>query len=79
MGVSKAHAGEEEPRERLACVDGNLVDEIAVEEGDLLRAHLPPRYCTVDAADLARNIRYRTVVACNQVQQRIMSICSDYL
>ena len=37
MGVSKAHAGEEEPRERLACVDGNPVDEIAVEEGDLLR------------------------------------------
>ena len=36
MGVSKAHAGEEEPRERLACVDGNPVDEIAVE-GDLLR------------------------------------------
>ena len=37
VGVSKAHAGEEEPRERLACVDGNPVDEIAVEEGDLLR------------------------------------------
>ena len=40
MGVSKAHAGEEEPRERLARVDGNPVDEIAVEEGDLLRGAL---------------------------------------
>ena len=49
MGVSKAHAGEEEPRERLACVDGNPVDEIAVEEGDLLRGALA---ATVDAADL---------------------------
>ena len=49
MGVSKAHAGEEEPRERLARVDGNPVDEIAVEEGDLLRGALA---ATVDAADL---------------------------
>ena len=49
VGVSKAHAGEEEPRERLACVDGNPVDEIAVEEGDLLRGALA---ATVDAADL---------------------------
>ena len=49
MGVSKAHAGEEEPRERLACVDGNPVDEIAVEEGDLLRGALA---ATIDAADI---------------------------
>ena len=52
MGVSKAHAGEEElPRERLACVDGNPVDEIAVEEGDLLRRALAATVL-VDAADL---------------------------
>ena len=49
VGVCKAHAGEEEPRERLARVDGNPVDEIAVEEGDLLRGALA---ATVDAADL---------------------------
>ena len=49
MGVSKAHAGEEEPRDRLARVDGNPVDEIAVQEGDLLRGALA---ATVDAADL---------------------------
>ena len=49
MGLSKAHAGEEEPRDRLARVDGNPVGEIAVEEGDLLRGALA---ATVDAADL---------------------------
>ena len=50
VGMGEAHAGEEEPRHCLAArVDGDPVDEIAVEEGGLLRGALA---ATVDAADL---------------------------
>ena len=67
MGVSKAHAGEEEPRERLACVDGNPVDEIAVEEGDLLRGALAATIdtgtgdCGINGATVDVNRHKRTI------------------